>query len=148
MDKNLPCGNFKFITDETELKQLLEEMPSWSEEFPKKGWYLDVDIEIPKEKMADCNQFVPAPVRKNITFEELSSSAQFIHKEIYGSTAKHYSQTKLVCSYEKKTNYITYFLTLKKYVELGKHRFNLQLSLFFITYIADHSYFNKRLQNY
>ena len=148
MSKSLPCGNFKFITDENELKQLIEGMPSWteeSEEWPTKGWYLDVDLEIPVEKMADCNPFVPGPVRKNVTFNDLSPSAQFIHKEIYGATAKHYSQTKLVCSYEKKTNYITYFLTLKKYVELGKYLYNF---LLFMNSVTHHSNQNNRLQNH
>ena len=142
----LPVNEFKWL-DSNEIQSI-----DWQsiDENANQGYILEVDLRYPEGLHESHAEFPLAPIKRKITFNDLSPLQQRRLIEDKGERkAKSYKSEKLVVTLEDRNNYVVHIKNLKLYLKLGMklnkvHRvLTFRQSAFIEPYV---SYFTRKRQ--
>ena len=121
MSSPLPVRDFEWISkdDIAEFNDDIDKLFLRTERRRDTGYIVEVDLEIPLELHDKFNDFPPAPVKRNVEFEELSEKYQkpLIQDLLLGNGI--YKTQKLIADLHHKKGYILHYELLREFVKMG-----------------------------
>ena len=117
--KYLPYENFKWH-DKPESFMNPKKWKSMKSN-SRKGYWMEVDIDIPKKLHSHFNEYPPLPERKTITYKDLSRRQRMLLRLKLKSKrlVKNFKSVKLISSLEPKKKYKAHYLTILQALKLG-----------------------------
>jgi len=117
MSAKLPCSGFSWVSQQ-ELGAFDKKAIMKLDDNGDEGFFFEVDFLVPLEKHQTWNDYPPAPVKRKIDKEELSTTYQHALIEDLGITGFEKVE-KLVGDLHPKKNYILHYRILKEYLRTG-----------------------------
>jgi len=124
MSQSLPTGEFKWLSQEELTNLYVISIPDDAET----GYFLEVDLEYPKELHDLHSDYPLAPEKLLVTNEMTSNYSKQLATKFNLGTSK---VPKLVPNLMNKTNYVLHYRNLKQYLQLGLKLTNIHRVLSF-----------------